>query len=65
MFFAYITYKFFNTHTRRGKIFLKKLTVVYIKKGLTLGYTIHVLNFFNLHLFSNVRLTHYFFFGEY
>ena len=66
MFFAYITYiityKFFNTHMRREKKVLKKLIVVYIQKGLTLGYTVHVINFFNSHSFSNVGLTHYFFF---
>ena len=38
-----------HTHTRgeRGEGFLKKFTMVYIQKGLTLGYTIHVVNLFN------------------
>ena len=40
---------------------LKKLTLVYIQKGLPLGYTTQVLNFFNSHSFSNVGLIHYFF----
>ena len=53
----------FNTHTGRGKkVFLKKLTMVYIQKGLTLGYTTQALNIFYSHSFSNVGLTHYFFF---
>ena len=38
---------------------------VYIQKGLTFGYTIQVLNFFNSHSFSNVGLTDCFFFWEY
>ena len=46
----------------RGENVLKKLTVVYIQKGLTLGYTAQILNLFNLHSFSNVGLTHNFFF---
>ena len=29
----------FNTHTGRGKNVLKELTVMYIQKGLTFGYT--------------------------
>ena len=41
---------------------LKKLTIVYIKNDLILGYTVHILNFFNLHSFFNVELTHYFFY---
>ena len=45
----------------RGENVLKKLTMVYIQKGLPLGYTTQVLNFFNSHSFSNVGLTHYFF----
>ena len=32
----------FNTHTGRWKNVLKKLTVVYIKKSLTLRYTAHL-----------------------
>ena len=53
----------FNTHTGRGKnVFSKKLTVVYIQKGLTLKYTVQTLNIFYLYSFSNVGLTHYFFF---
>ena len=48
----------FNTYTwREGRRFLKKLTVVYIQKGLTLEYTAHALNLFNSHSFSNVGLT--------
>ena len=41
---------------------LKKLTVVYIQKCLTLKYTAYVLNLFNLHSFSDVGLTYCFFF---
>ena len=44
----------------REKKILKKLMVIYIQKGLTLGYTAQILNFFNSHLFSNMGLTHYF-----
>ena len=51
-----------HTHIGRWEKVLKKLTVVYIQKGLTLGYTAHVLNFFNSHLFFIVVLTHCFFF---
>ena len=51
----------FNIHTYGEKI-LKKLTVVYIQKGLTLEYTVQTLNLFNSHSFSNIGLTHYFFF---
>ena len=40
------------------------LTVVYIQKDLTLGYTAQTLNFFYSHSFFNVGLTHYFFFEE-
>ena len=32
-----------------GEGFLKKLTVVYIQKGLTLGYTTQAINLFNSH----------------
>ena len=46
----------FNTHTGRGKKIIKKLTVMYIQKCLTLEYTAQVLNIFNLHSFSNVGL---------
>ena len=42
----------------RGENVLKKLTMVYIQKGLPLGYTTQVLNFFNSHSFSNVELVH-------
>ena len=45
----------------RGENVLKKLTMVYIQKGLPLGYTTQVLNFFNSHSFSNVGLNNYFF----
>ena len=45
-----------------GEGFLKKLTMVYIQKGLTLEYTSQTLNLFNSHSFFNVGLTHYFFF---
>ena len=63
LFFLLRILNIFNTHTgREEKIFLKKLTVVYIQKGLTFGYTAQTLNLFNLHSFSNVGLTHYFFF---
>ena len=51
----------FNIHTYGEKI-LKKLTVVYIQKGLTLEYTVQTLNLFNSHSFLNIGLTHYFFF---
>ena len=53
----------FNTHTREEeRKFLKKLTMVHIQKDLILGYTTQALNLFNSHSFSNVGLTHYFFF---
>ena len=35
---------------------------MYIQNGLTLGYTVQTLNLFNSHSFSNVGLTHSFFF---
>ena len=38
---------------------------MYIQKSLTLGYTAQTLNLYNSHSFSNVGLTHYFFFWEY
>ena len=41
-----------------------KLTVVYIQNDLTLGYTSQALNLYNSHSFSNVELTHCFFFFE-
>ena len=44
----------FNTHMERGENVLKKLTVLYIQKDLTLKYTAQVLNLFNSHSFSNV-----------
>ena len=56
---------YFNIRTERGKKVLKKLKVVYISKGLTLGYIAHTLNFFNLHFFSDVGLTYCFLFCEY
>ena len=54
--------KYFLTHTERGEKILKELTVVYIQKSLTLGYTAHTFNFFYSHSLSNIRSTHYFFF---
>ena len=39
----------FNTHTGRGKKILKKLTVVYIQKGLILEYTAQTLNLTQTH----------------
>ena len=38
---------------------------MYIQKSLTLKYTVQVLNLFYSYSFSNVRLTHYFFFWKY
>ena len=40
-FFFFKNTKYFNTHshTRRREMVLKKLTVMYIQKGLTFGYT--------------------------
>ena len=53
----------FNTHTGRGEnVFSKRLTVVYIQNGFTFKYTVQTLNIFYLYSFSNVGLTHYFFF---
>ena len=49
--------KYFNTYTHRWEKVLKKLTVVYIQKGLTLEYTVHALSLFNSYLFFNVELT--------
>ena len=46
---------------RRGKKVLKKLTVMYIQKGLTLGYTAQTLNLFKSHSFFDVGLAYYFF----
>ena len=48
--------------SKKGEGFFKETIVVYIQKGLTLEYTIQALNFFYSHSFSNVGLTHYFFF---
>ena len=48
----------------RGEKILKELIVVYIQKGLTLGYIAQTLNLFYSHSFSNMGLTHYFFFWE-
>ena len=42
---------------------LKKLTAVYIQNDLTLGYIAYILNLFNSHSFSNMGLTHFFFFN--
>ena len=41
MFFLLRILSIFNIHTHeeRGEIFLKKLTVMYVQKGLTLEYT--------------------------
>ena len=40
-FFFFRMLNIFNTHMRsEGKCFLKKLTIVYIQKGLNLEYTI-------------------------
>ena len=63
-FYFFLIFRILNilTHMGRGENILKKLTVIYIQKGLTLEYTAQTLNFFNLHSFSNVGLTHYFFF---
>ena len=40
-FFWFKNTKYFNTHTHKGREWkvLKKLIVMYIQKGLTLGYT--------------------------
>ena len=65
-FFFFRILNIFDTYTRgEGRKFLKKLIVVYIQKGLTLGYTAQVLNLFNPHSFSYVGLTHCFFFWKY
>ena len=45
-FFFFLNNKYFNTHTGREKNILKKLTVVYIQKSITLGYIIQTLNIF-------------------
>ena len=44
----------FNTHTGRGENDLKKFTVMYIQKDLTLKYKTQALNLFDSHSFSNV-----------
>ena len=64
-FFFFRKLSIFNTHMGEEKIFLKKLTAVYIQKNLTLGYRAHDLNLFNTHSIFNMILTHYFFFLEY
>ena len=48
-------------HTGSKEKVLKKLTMVYIKKCLTLEYTAQFLNLFNAHSFFNVGLTLLFF----
>ena len=54
-FFFFRILSIFNTHTgREGEGILKKLTVVYIQKCLTLEYTTQTLNLFNSHSFFNV-----------
>ena len=54
-FFFFRVLSIFNTHTGRGgEGFLKKFTVVYIQKYLTLEYTTQALNLFNSHSFFNV-----------
>ena len=52
------------THTlrERGRRFFKETLVMYIQNGLTLGYAVQFSNLFDSHSFSNVGLTHYFFF---
>ena len=45
----------------RGENVLKKLTAVYIQKGLTLEYTTPSLNLFNSHSFSNALNSIYLF----
>ena len=62
LFFFLRILNIFNTHGKRGESFLKKLTMVYIQKGLTFGYTVQALNLLNSHSFSNVGLTHCFLF---
>ena len=56
LYYIYIYLRIFsicNTHTLgEGKRFLKKFTMVYIQKGLTLGYTAQTLN-----LLYNIILT--------
>ena len=46
---------------RREEKVLKKLTVVYIQKDLTLGYTIPTLNLFNSYSFFSVKFIQFFF----
>ena len=41
---------------RGEKVFLKELIVVYIKKGLTLGYTAQALNLFYSHTLNMNKL---------
>ena len=62
------TFTHTHIHEKRGISFLKKLTEVYIQNDQTfnydqtLGYTTQPLNLFNSYSFSNVGLTHCFFF---
>jgi len=58
MFFKKKILSIFNTHTGRREKVLKKPIVMYIQKGLTLGYTAQILNLFDSYSFSNVGLTH-------
>ena len=72
MFFFLKILSIFNIHTGRREKVLKKLIVIYIQKGLTIGYTAQTLNpfnssieytaqtlnFFNSYSFSNMGLTH-------
>ena len=50
----------FSRYIGREKKVLKILIMMYIQKDLTL--VAQTLNLFNLHSFSNVGLTHYFFY---
>ena len=50
----------FSRYMGREKKILKILIMMYIQKDLTL--VAQTLNIFNLHSFSNVGLTHYFFY---
>ena len=53
----------FSRYIGREVKVLKILIMMYIQKDLTL--VAQTLNLFNLHSFSNVGLTHYFFYWEY
>ena len=61
-FFFFLRILSILTHMRREEKVLKKLTVVYIQKDLTLGYTTPTLNLFNSYSFFNVKFTQIFFF---